>query len=114
MGYRLHYAKKYQVEWDGGYFTGSELDQVAAMFRGELESFHEDDRADIWELNKEELKQYIKKLRSFPPADANAYFDEEGRDVQAQGYTNQDMIEILTEVLENSEPTEDYIRIEWF
>lgn len=106
MGYRLHFAKVHKVEWDGGYFSGSELDQVAEMLVEELESFWQDENSDIWEVNKEELKDYIGKLRSFPPADKHAYLKED--------YTNQDMIEILTKILKNSEPDEDYIRIEWF
>ena len=118
MGYRLHFAKQFKVDWDGGYFSGSELDTVAEMFRKELESFWTDEHSDIWEINKEELEGYISKLKSYPPAAANSYFktDEVGekRDVATYGYTNQDMIEILEHMLKNSEPNEDYIRIEWF
>lgn len=32
MGNRLHYAKKYEVEWDGGYFNW-ELDNVADIIK---------------------------------------------------------------------------------
>lgn len=119
MGYRLHFAKTYKVEWDGGYFSNGELDQVEEMFRTELDGgFFAEEYSNSWEINKDELKAYISALKGLPPADPNKYFktDEYGskRDVTAYGYTNQDMIEILEDMLKNSEPDEDYIRIEWF
>lgn len=114
MGYRLHYAKQFKVEWDGGYFSGGDVDKVAELLMENCETFHSDENSDIWEVDKEELKEYIEQLKKTKMTSTNKYFDESGKDMATEGYTNGDLVEILTEILEGSEPSESYIRMEWF
>jgi hypothetical protein len=112
MGYRLHFGKVHKITWDGGYFSGSETQLVENMFREELPNFWADENADRWELPKDELEAYIRKLKKNPRS-VNKYF-KDSEDEYVEKYTNADMVGILTDMLENSEPDDDYVTVEWF
>lgn len=106
MGYRLHYAKTYKVEWDGGFFSGDDVEKIDRLLRDHCEeSFWTDEYSDIWEVGKKELKQLIAKLRAGKIALGQEY---------NIGESGAELADIFQTILDGSEPSEDYIRIEWF
>jgi hypothetical protein len=68
--------------------------------------------ADRWEIRrKDELQQYVNKLKKLPPDKTNKYFK---KNQDHRGYTNKYVLEVLTEWLEAYDKEDDVIRIEWF
>jgi hypothetical protein len=105
MGYRLHYAKKYQVEWDGGYFnwqTDAFSKFVADKF-SDSGWFSEDEASA--ELDKVDIEAYIEALEKLKPERNNKYFS---------GYTNVQVWQVFTEILNNSDPDNESVRLEWY
>ena len=107
MGYRLHYAKKYDVEWAGGWFSWQKYDwdmfvrehlpsawQSGDMFGG----------GEEYEIDPSELREAITELNK-KPAEKNKYLSD---------YTNGEIAEILTQMLDTPTSEEGFIRLTWF
>lgn len=104
MGYRLHFAKVHKVEWEGGYFGGMDVDSVRQLLEEHDAMNWYDENADNWELGKAGVKTMIATLRKKPNA-KNEFVEED---------TNGEIADIFQHILDEAEPEEDYIRIEWF
>lgn len=105
MGYRLHFAKVHKVEWEGGYFSGNDVDDVRNLIQEYCDdSFWEDENSDIWEVGKEDFKAMIAKLRK----------NGKAKSEQMPEHSNAELADTFQEVLDGAEPDEDYIRFEWF
>jgi len=103
MGYRVHYAKKYEVDWFGGYLNWDN-ENWDNFVGNELVESWQSEQSDDCEINKKELKKYINKINRHLET-TNKYFSK---------YTNKEISEVLTEMLDNSDKNNDYIRIRWF
>lgn len=104
MGYRLHYAKKYTVEYDGGSFNW-QSDQFSNLVADHMpESYANEDREEV-ELNPKELQAYIDTLAALPQDQPSRYFSE---------YTVGKEREALQEVLDGYDKSNDYIYLTWF
>ncbi len=62
MGYRLHYASKYEVEYAGGYFNWHT--DEANQFLEELGFYAFDESRSVFEIAKEALKAKVDALRA--------------------------------------------------
>ena len=58
-----------------------------------------------YELNKQELKNYINFIEELGLERKNEYFSE---------YTNREIAKILTEILLNADSKNEYIRLSWY
>ena len=104
MGYRLHYAKKYQIEWDGG-FLGRYSQEWDKFIENVFNDYWVDENQIEYAINKQELKDYIDFIEELGLERKNEYFDE---------YTNREIAEILTEILLNADNENEYIRLSWY
>lgn len=109
MGYRLHYAEKYDVKWAGGAFNHQsyEFSQMALAELGMYDSGYGDADASEFELYVEDVKEYITKLRKEPDA-KNEYFDGE------YSMTNAEVADELQEMVDGTPRGDDYIHLAWF
>lgn len=109
MGYRLHYAKHYAPQWEGGYFNWK-VEQWDNLF---FEKFYQNgwkaENADEYEAQRSDIEAYIKELKELKPSDANEFFPGHNADNR---YTNKEVIEVLEQILERCE--DDSIHMEWF
>lgn len=104
MGYRLHYAKVHKVEWEGGFYGGLDVTSVRDLLANNCDCFWEDENSDIWEVPKDEMAALIATLRKSPKTQ-NEYLKPD---------TNGEVADVLQQILSGSEPSESYIRLEWF
>lgn len=103
MGYRLHFASKYQVEYGGGAFSHNSY-EFAELARAELDAAFEDEDGSWYEIMPDVLKEYITKLLK-KPGTKNEYLTD---------YTNKEVAQELQEILDGYDKSNDYIRLEWF
>jgi hypothetical protein len=112
MGYRLHVAKTYKVEWDYNGMFNHKSEQIntlladlcpLAYFDGEDKSF-----SQRIEINKEELQEAIQDIEN-----NNEYYDEllEHRGINC---TANEFIDCLKDLLKVSDKRNDYVILEWF
>ena len=121
MGCRLHWAKTYRVEWEGGWFNW-EAEQVRQIFT-ELGldeyiwnvSDQEDDYVGF-ELSVDGWKKFKNELRKIPQGDL-------GRPVLGEDYEGDnnslpitwENLKEWSESVDNTYDSDnDYIRFEWF
>lgn len=102
MGYRLHYAKEYKVEWAGGFFNYG-TDEFEELLENELlDSWSDEDKAE-YEVSRQSLKAYLDKIK-----------DKTGKNKYLTDYTNKEVYEELDEILKQSDQDIDYIRLSWY
>jgi hypothetical protein len=104
MGYRVHWAKKYIVEYEGGYFSWQSYEFNQMVMDEELSCWIAED-GDNSELEPEAVKDYIKKLRKLKPEADHKYLSEN---------TNKEVADILQEMLNSYDKENGYIKIDWF
>lgn len=112
MGLRLHYAKKYEVEWDGGHFNwqSDELEEVLSDWGIEVYYDNSDDTTSNMEIN---MAQVVEKLKEY---DEKGTPDEEIliRDRDDWYITLGDMREWCKTVMEHADMKGDYAHFAWF
>lgn len=119
MGYRLHYAKKYDVQYGGGYFNHNSgainelLKDLVELVGGYVyynqESIFD---SDVIEIDKTYFIDIIEHLRenNLSPY-VGAKLDKALKDID---YTQTEFIDILQGIYENSAPDISYVRLEWY
>lgn len=103
MGYRLHYAKTYHVDWQGGAFnhdTQEWSELFYAKFNDNGWITEDESQCEVW---GEDMRKYIAELAKLKPKAKNEFFTE---------YTNEEVSQELTEIVEGCQ--DEYIRLEWF
>ena len=102
MGYRLHYAPTYHIDWQGGMFN-HESQEWSSLFNAKFyeNGWISDDESqcEVW---GEDLRSYIQELLKHPRT-KNEFFPE---------WKNKDVAQELKEIVEGSK--DEYIRLEWF
>lgn len=103
MSCRLHYAKKYEVEWKGGYFNW-ELDNVADIII-DAGGWVNDESGNSWtaEIDRDDLKDYINNVR---------YSGKEMPSIN--GYSTDEVLAILQDILENGDKNNNIIYLSFF
>lgn len=108
MGYRLHYAKHFDPQWQGGLFN-HDSEKWSELFYAKFnENGWINDEGDQCEVYRADLESYIAELAKLKPNAKNEFFA--GAD--GASYTNKELATELQEILNGSE--DEYIRMEWF
>ena len=106
MGYRLHYADKYDVQWVGGWFSWQKgiWDEFVREYLPSTWQSRDGDGED-YEIDVDELEEAIEELRK-KPKKKNEHFTD---------YTNEQVADILEEMLSSkTAKKEGYVRLTWF
>lgn len=112
MGYRLHTAKTYKVEWDyNGYFnhcTEAINELIAelcpcAFFDDEQKCF-----SSRIEINRDELQEAVQSIKN-----DTEYYDRllYARNID---YNAEEFADILQHYLKDSDQRNDFVVLEWF
>lgn len=104
MGSRVHYAKKHEVEWLGGFFNWQNS-EFADMLMAELPNSWVADDEQTAEIYRADAVAYIKKLEKQPEA-INKHMTQED-----DPCTNREVADVFKEILKSDD---DCIRLEWF
>ena len=107
MGYRLHYARKYDGDYDGGYFN-NRVDEFDEMAINELDCYWTDEDNSEYEIEVDKIKEYITRLEKLPQDEPNEYF------IDDEPYTNGEVVKILKEMIAGYDKQHDFIRFSWF
>jgi nicotinamide riboside kinase len=111
MGYRLHVAKTYRVEYGDGYFN--HCTETINQLLGELcpcAWFDDEQRcfSTKWEIVREELQEAIQTIKN-----DTEYYDRLLRSRNIE-YDAKEFAEILETYLKQSDKDNDYVVLEWF
>lgn len=110
MGYTLHYATTYKVEYDGGDFS-DETYAVNSLLKKLCPDMLDNNDidtgyADELEIKRDDAANAIKTLEEW---------DSQGREwKEGYGYKYAHVAEFLKEALEHSDKDNDFIRLSWF
>jgi hypothetical protein len=103
LGYRLHFAKHFEVNWQGGFFSSDSVLPFEQLYYDKFyENGWKEEYADVFEVDRTDLTAYVKHLSTLKPKGKNKYFKED---------TNEQIIGVFEEVLTSDD---DVIRLEWF
>jgi hypothetical protein len=128
MGYRLHHATTYKVEYGQGFFnhSGAELEELLQAI---FPSFYTNDESTHWEIQKDELKAFIDYGEDGTiPNYFNVYLSENQYDEYTYDNFEEQLMELekvtdysLPEIVkifrlwyEESEQELDYVILEWY
>ena len=103
MGYRLHYARKYEVEWGGGTFNWQQENWEKLFDENFSENGWQDELGMTCGIDRNDVKKYLKKLQGLNPLDKSKYFDD---------YTVKDELNAFKDMLENTK--DQTIQLNWF
>ena len=109
MGYRLHYAKAYHVEYGGGYFNYKT--QINRLLADECYAFYNEEspeNSDRLEVARISLQEFVADIKKNPKT-YEEYISKNGWD-----YSLEDFIAIFEEMIEKSDQRNDFIVISWF
>ena len=112
MGYRLHYASTYKVEYGGGYCNHCQEEFNVFLWHlcGYEWAWANDDEvayADKFEISKDVLEDAVERLKEYSD-------DELPAELQDANFSVQEIETILRRCLEDSDPDYDYVRFSWF
>ena len=130
MGYRLHYTKKYDVQYGGGYFNhktmiANELLRDLVELVGGYIFYSEEEvgYSNILEIDKTHFLNVIKYLKGeyLLEDEKLLYYEEDllymkeniDKSLIALDYTREKFAELLQDIYDNSAPEISYIRLEW-
>ena len=114
MGYRLHVAKTYKVEYAlGDAFNHGCHDFHSLLSACGVDSTEDDEYQDEFEVSKEDWKcviEILKNLDCLSPADrANIQ-----RCLEALDYSAEETIEVMEAFLEEADPDIEYLHLAFF
>lgn len=130
MGYRLHHATTYKVEYGKGFFNHSHA-ELEELLQAIFPSFYTNCESTHWEIQKDELKGFIDYAEN---EDVKSYFDvfcgdriyvDEGytyerfeKELKAfellTDYSLPEIVEIFRRWYEESEQELDFVILEWY
>lgn len=113
MGYRLHYATTYKVEYSGGF--GNHLTEdlnnlIAGICPGAFFDRDEIAYSTEIEIYNEELKEGIKKLKKYNDTQFKSMYTN----LYNEGYKVKDVVEFLQDALDNADKDNDFVKFYWF
>ena len=109
MGYRLHSAKAYKVEYGTGLFNRNQKAVNNLLSKCPSVYFNdESDFANEIEVEKADLITLIHQVMGMSDSDfKNEYGFEDG-------YTKEDVAANLQQLLDEADPDNNYVRLSWF
>lgn len=119
MGYRLHYAKIYKVEYSTNASFSHLTEEVNELLQELCPNIvtNNDDNycADELEISKEEIEEAIRKLHEERSDFDDDHYDLRPTWMQERDISYSDIAEFLQDALdENSDPDNDYVKFAWF
>ena len=109
MGYRLHSAKTYKVEYGTGLFNRNQ--EAVNNLLSECPSVDFNDESDFAneiEIEKADLTTLIHRVMGMSDSDLkNEYGFEDG-------YTKEDIAANLQQLLDEADPDNNYVKLFWF
>jgi hypothetical protein len=131
MGYKLHYAKKYDVGYGEGFFNHNTelvnelLNDLVELVDGRLHyNGVELCYSNILKIDKGTFLNIIKYLKGeYLLKDEDLLYTEEDisymkesidKSLIALDYTREKFAELLQEIYDNSAPEISYVRLEWY
>ena len=113
MGYRLHVAKKYEVE----YALGDAFNYKCSEFHNFLSACGAEYTGEEWdsdfEVTKEDWRKVIDKLKHLYDLDEDTRDEIKGA-IDDLGSTTDEVIHMLEYYLEHAEPDSDYLYLSFF
>ncbi len=109
MGYRLHYATTYQIEYGGGYFNHKT--EINRLLAEKCDAYYNEDSAEYSNHLEVERKEVVKLVQDIKdnPQWYEAYIASNGWD-----YSIEDFVEIFEEMIEKSDQSNNFIVIHWY
>lgn len=102
MSERLHYAKKWIVEWsDESYFSSQRYDFDNALMELGVEICSKSEDGDRYELLKDDCIEALKKLEDY---DEDMICDVDVEELKV----------FLKDILKNADAKSDFIQILWY
>lgn len=113
MGYRLHVAKVYKVEYALGDAFNYKVEEFHNLLSACDATYTGESYDSDFEVTKEDWKKVIDKLKHLYD------FDEDTRDeikgaIDDLGSTTDEVIHMLEYYLEHAEPDSDYLHLSFF
>ena len=113
MGYRLHVAKKYEVE----YALGDGFNYKCSEFHNFLSACGADYTGEEWdsdfEVQKDDWKKVIDKVKHLPALDEEEREEIRGA-IDDLGSTVEGVIDMLEYYLEHSDPNNEQLNLSFF
>ena len=113
MGYRLHVAKKYEVE----YALGDAFNYKCSEFHNFLSACGAEYTGEEWdsdfEVTKEDWKKAIHMLKCLYDLDEDEREEIKGA-IDDMGSTTDEVIHMLEYYLDKAEPNSDYLHLSYF
>ncbi len=108
MGYRLHAAKLYRVEYGTGLFNHQteRINNLLAECPSAVWNNDESDYADEVEIDRSDLTTLIHRLHTMS--------DEQFAEYEIDGYTKDDVADNLQRFLDEADPDHDYVKLFWY
>lgn len=104
MGCRLHTAKVYKIEYAEFGVLNWQMDAVANLL-GHENLYDSDDNYLRYEVSRDKLKEVIENLKTMDDTTFSKYKFTVSKD---------QVVEDLTEILNKSDPNNEYILFDWF
>lgn len=104
MGYRVHYATTYKVEYGNGRFN-HQSEGFNTLLIKYCENFYGDEEDSVYSKKIEVLKEDLQKA---------ILSIKELKESPLEEYSIEDIVEFLEEALEKGESDNDYIVFYWF
>lgn len=109
MGYRLHYATAYRVEYAGGYFNHkTEINRLLADKCNASYNEYDPEDSDHLEVDRAELVELVQDIKERPDY-YRAYLSSNGWD-----YSLEDFISIFEEMINKSDQSNEFIVLSWY
>lgn len=109
MGYRLHYAKSYHIEYGGGYFNyKTQINQLLVEKCNAEFNNDSPENSDILEVDREKLREFVSEIKSNPKT-YQEYISKNGWD-----YSLEDFIAMFEEMIEQSDQKNEFVPLFWF
>ena len=115
MSIRLHYARRYEIDWSGGLYSG--INDINSLFMENIEAFYPysefGEYSEEFEVDKKSLEEFVKKVKG-----DKVYWEEkikkEYPSIICEYYSLDDFLEFLEEAINNSPIDDSIIHFCWF
>ena len=109
MGYRLHYATTYQIEYGGGYFNHkTEINELLVEKCDATYNEITPECSDHLEVDRVDLEKLVLDIKN-NPKEFEEYLATKGWD-----YTLDDFVEIFEEMIAKSYQRNDFVVLSWY
>lgn len=109
MGYRLHARKINHIEYTDGVFNNMG-DVIIPLLRDFPGDHWESEDESRMEINKDDFRKGIRKLKWMTEKKINEKYPS----ILSEDMTKKKLIDTLSALLEEAEPNDDVVSLDWF